>query len=163
VHARMGKSRSNHDDLAGCFLRAAGVAAIWIDEGGHIGAADVATIDDQPGRIIPPRRPLPPELSPVRMEAGCPGLARGDRTQARGDGGWARRRAHEASNCCRSSTRRGCRRQACVRENALIGELREWNAAFKEARAVEPTLRYTDFTAAKKAGMLEELARRTNG
>lgn len=48
----MGKNRSNHDDLASYFLRASGVATIWIDEGGHIGAADVATINDQPGRIV---------------------------------------------------------------------------------------------------------------
>jgi hypothetical protein len=40
------------------------------------------------------------------------------------------------------------------------GDLREMNAAFKAARAVEPSLRYADFLWAKKAAMLEELARR---
>lgn len=40
--------------------------------------------------------------------------------------------------------------------------MRDWNAAYKEARSVEPTLRYHTFIAAKKAAMLEELARRSN-
>lgn len=45
---------------------------------------------------------------------------------------------------------------------AASGELRKWNAAFKEARSVDTTLRYATFIEAKKAAMLEQLARRSN-
>lgn len=42
------------------------------------------------------------------------------------------------------------------------GEVREWNAAFKAVRSVDPTLKYRIFMEAKKAAILEELARRSN-
>ena len=55
------------DDLADYYLRVGGVAAIWIDDAGHIGATDIATTDDDPNRIIllPSLRPFQARLSPV--------------------------------------------------------------------------------------------------
>lgn len=43
------------------------------------------------------------------------------------------------------------------------GDLRDFNTAFKEARKVDPTARYTGFVAARKAALLEEMARRSSG
>jgi hypothetical protein len=39
------------------------------------------------------------------------------------------------------------------------GGLREFNAAFKAARAADPSLRYADYIEARKVGMLEALVR----
>jgi hypothetical protein len=36
------------DPLAEFYLRAAGVAAVWIDAEGHVGAQDVASIENDP-------------------------------------------------------------------------------------------------------------------
>jgi hypothetical protein len=40
-----------------------------------------------------------------------------------------------------------------------IGELKAFNRAFKEARKVDPAIRYFDYIHARKAAMLEALAR----
>jgi hypothetical protein len=47
----MGKPTRN-ELLAEYYLRAAGVAAVWIDAEGHVGAQDEASIDNAPGRIV---------------------------------------------------------------------------------------------------------------
>jgi hypothetical protein len=39
------------------------------------------------------------------------------------------------------------------------GELREFNAAFKAARAADPSVRYVDYLEARKAAMLQALAK----
>jgi hypothetical protein len=39
------------------------------------------------------------------------------------------------------------------------GELKAFNRAFKDARKVDPTIRYFDYIHARKAAMLETLAR----
>jgi hypothetical protein len=41
---------------------------------------------------------------------------------------------------------------------ASAGELRELNRAFKQARAVNPSVRYVDYLDARKAAMLEAIA-----
>jgi hypothetical protein len=38
--------------LAEYYLRAAGVATVWINAEGHVGAQDVASIENERGRII---------------------------------------------------------------------------------------------------------------
>jgi hypothetical protein len=45
------------------------------------------------------------------------------------------------------------------RRGRRAGELRELNLAFKEARAVNPSAKYVDCLEARKASMLEALAR----
>jgi hypothetical protein len=47
----MGKPTRN-EFLAEYYLRAAGVAAVWIDADGPVGAQDVASIDIDPDRIV---------------------------------------------------------------------------------------------------------------
>jgi len=47
----MGKPTRN-ELLAEYYLRAAGVAAMWIDAEGHVGAQDVASVENEPGRVI---------------------------------------------------------------------------------------------------------------
>jgi hypothetical protein len=47
----MGKPTRN-ELLAEYYLRAAGVAAVWIDAEGHGGAQDVASIENEPGRSV---------------------------------------------------------------------------------------------------------------
>jgi hypothetical protein len=42
---------------------------------------------------------------------------------------------------------------------ASNGDLREMNAAFKAARAADPSLRYPDYLGARKAAMLEASVR----
>jgi hypothetical protein len=51
IAAGMGKPTRN-GLLAECYLRAAGVAAEWIDANGHVGAQDVASIDNESGGIV---------------------------------------------------------------------------------------------------------------
>jgi hypothetical protein len=47
----MGKPTRN-ELVAEYYLRAAGVAAVWIDAEGHVGAQDVASVENEPGRVI---------------------------------------------------------------------------------------------------------------
>lgn len=153
------------DGLAGYYLRAAGVAAIWIDGDGHIGASDVATVDDQPGRIVycclrgdhfrlsyhlyewKQSVQASPEAIARKLEEMATGLSIG---LTKHHTAVARARAAVAAV------------EGAFEQMAQRGDMREINAAFKAARAVEPAIRYRDFIAAKKAAMLEEIARRVN-
>jgi hypothetical protein len=45
-----------------------------------------------------------------------------------------------------------------IEKTGAAGELRDINRAFKEARKVDPSIRYVDYLEARKAGMLEALA-----
>lgn len=47
----MGKPTRN-EQLAEYYLRAAGVAAVWIDAEGHVGAQDVASVDIDRDRTV---------------------------------------------------------------------------------------------------------------
>jgi hypothetical protein len=47
----MGKPTRN-ELIAEYYLRAAGVAAVWIDKTGHVGAQEVASIEIDPDRIV---------------------------------------------------------------------------------------------------------------
>jgi hypothetical protein len=47
----MGKPTRN-ELLAEYYLRAAGVVAVWIDATGHVGAQDVASIENEPDRTV---------------------------------------------------------------------------------------------------------------
>ena len=156
----------DQDELADYYLRAAGVAAIWIDGDGHIGATDVATVDDQPGRIVycclrgdhfhlsyhlyewKQAIQASPEAIARKLEEMAAGLSIGLTKHVT-----AVDRARAAVAAV----------EQIFEQMAQRGQMREWNAAFKEARSVEPTLRYATFIEAKKAAMIEELARRTNG
>lgn len=161
----MGRKR-DQDDLAEYFLRAAGIAAIWIDEAGHIGAADVATVDEHPGRIAycclrgdhfrlsyhlyewKQSVQASPEAIARKLEEMAGMMAVGLTKHVT-----AVERARAAVAAVEDA----------FEKMASSGGMREWNAAFKAARNVDPTLRYATFIEAKKAAMIEELARRANG
>ncbi|WP_426413315.1 hypothetical protein [Bradyrhizobium ganzhouense] len=152
--------RSNQHDLADYYLRAAGIAAIWIDEGGHIGAADVATVDDQRGRIIycclcGDHFRLSYHLYDWKqsVQVSPEAIARKLEEMAGG------RSIGLAKHVTAVARARAAVEQA-FEKMAAAGQMREWNAAFKAARSVKPTLRYAAFIEAKKAAMLEALARR---
>jgi hypothetical protein len=158
----MGNAKRN-ELLAEYYLRAAGVAAIWIDPDGAIGAQDVVSIEDEPGRIAFCCSRGAHFVLAYRLQ-----LWKQDQLQA-----------------CQSSIAVkleeladaggvGLTPHAIAVERALAavgtvnqtldgmkeaGELREINQAFKEARQVDPSTRYQDFLDARKAAMLEILAR----
>ncbi|MGY3413416.1 hypothetical protein ACVWZV_009583 [Bradyrhizobium sp. GM5.1] len=89
-------------------------------------------------------RPGKPEAIPRKLE----------------DGGRALRRPHQAPHGRGAPSRRGRGLQRGDREDGG-GELFEFNAAFKAARKVHPTIRYQDYLHARKAAMLEAAARET--
>ncbi|KJC47321.1 hypothetical protein UB31_18885 [Bradyrhizobium sp. LTSP849] len=157
----MAGKRDQHD-LAEYFLRAAGVAAIWIDDGGHIGAADVASIDEQPGRIVycclrGDHFRLSYHLYEWKqsVQASREAIARKLEEMAAGllIGLTKHVTAVERARAAVAAV------EGAFETMAQRGEMREMNAAFKATRAVEPAIRYSDFIAAKKAAMLEDLAR----
>ena len=113
--------------LAEYYLRAAGVAAVWVDAAGHVGAQDVAAIENEPGRIV----------------YCC----------KRGSHFVLAYRLYEWKKAVDDA----------IERMSLSGELRELNAAFKAARQTDPSVRYVDYLEARKAAMLEALAREGRG
>lgn len=162
VRLAIGMGRTRNHDLADYYLRAAGVAAIWIDDGGHIGAADVATIDDQPGRIIycclrgdhfrlsyhlyewKQSVQASPAAIARKLEEMAAGLSIGLTKHIT-----AVERARAAVAAVNEATDR----------MEASGGLKEFNAAFKAARKVQPGIRYQDYLHARKAAMLEAIVR----
>lgn len=156
------------DVLADYYLRAAGVAAIWIDPDGFVGAHGAATIEGEPGCIVyccergkhfalayhvnewerSQGRIPPPDVTAQQLKYIADRLQIGLTEHA-----IAVERARAAVAAVEDA----------FEKMAGTGEMREWNALFKAAREVEPSLRYSDFIAAKKASMIEEVARRANG
>ena len=154
----MGKP-TRTEQLAEYCLRAAGVAAVWIDAEGHVGAQDVASVEIEPDRIVyccergvhftlayrlyewkkgivADRSAIVAKLEQLAERGGVgitPHLVAIDRALA----------------------------AVAVVTDALTSspdELQEINAAFKAARKVDPGVRYADYLDAKKAAMLEALA-----
>lgn len=158
-------AKTRNEDLAGYYLRAAGVAAIWIDEAGHIGAADVASIDEQPGRIIycclrgdhfrlsyhlyewKQSVQASPEAIARKLEEMAIGLKIGLTKH-----GTAVDRARAAVAAV----------NAAVDRMEVTGELKEFNAAFKSARRVDPAIRYQDYLHSRKWLCWNRLAHMSN-
>lgn len=158
----VGMGRTRNHDLADYYLRAAGVAAIWIDGDGHIGASDVATVDDQPGRIVycclrgdhfrlsyhlyewKQSVQASPEAIARKLEEMATGLSIGLTKHVT-----AVERARAAVAAVNTA----------IDRMEASGELKAFNAAFKAARKVQPGIRYQDYLHARKAAMLEAIAR----
>jgi hypothetical protein len=162
----MGNCRD--DLLAEYYLRAAGVAVIWIEPDGFIGANDVARLNLEPGAIgyccaRGAQFVLAYRLQVWKQEQGArPDLATfaakiEDLAAAGGVGitehSVAIGRAREAVRTVNEALDR-------MKEN---GDLRELNQAFKVARAADPALRYGNFLHARKAAMLEAIAMKSPG
>lgn len=162
IQLAIGMGRTRNHDLADYYLRAAGVATIWIDEEGHIGATDVATVDDQPGRIIyccirgdhfrlsyhlydwKQSVQASPESIARKLEEMAAGLSIGLTKHVT-----AVERARAAVAVV----------NATIDRLEASGGMKEFNAAFKAARKVQPGIRYQDYLHARKAAMLEAIAR----
>lgn len=155
------------DILAEYYLRVAGVAAVWIDRDGLIGSEDAARLALDEGRIAYccPRGAnfvLAYRLQLWRQErdhiAAPSQDALGAQLGLLADRGGVGITPH--------ATAIGRARAAVAEVNAQLaamkkkGELRELNQSFKAARAVDRSLRYTEFFEAKKAALLEALAKR---
>jgi hypothetical protein len=159
----MGKPTRN-EILAEYYLKAAGVAAIWIDPDGH-GAQDVARLHLEPGRVAyccargahfvlayRLRMWMQEQLTVSPLPA-----AIGTKLEELAEEGGVGLTPHAIA------IERGLAAVATVNRSLDDmkgnGELRELNQAFKEARKVEPSLRYIDYLEARKAAMLEALVR----
>jgi len=162
IASGMGKPRRN-EILAECYLRAAGVAAVWIDADGRVGAQDAAKLDVATDHVVycRPRRAIRARLSAPIVDAGSAGTTRPgcDRRQAQGACRGRRGRADAALGV------RSIDRWPRLPPSRMPSELRPITAiarvryAFKVARLINPSVRYVDYLEARKAAMLDELAR----
>lgn len=159
--------RNRDHVLADHFLKAAGVAAIWIGLDGYIGADDLARVKSEPGRIVYccPRgshfvlayrlqlwkqdqfaasaATIAQRLEELAFEAGV-GLTKHS---------VATDRALQAVNAV----------EAKIEVLKQAGDMASVNAAFKAARAANPAIRFGDFMHAKKTELLEALVRHGGG
>jgi hypothetical protein len=156
----MGKPTRN-ELLAEYYLRAAGVAAVWIDAAGHVGAQDVASIENDPDRIVYCCERGSHFVLAYRLyewkkavQADPPAIAAKLEEIAEVGGvgltphAVAVERALEAVRAVNDA----------IERMSASGELRDLNQALKEVRKADPSVRYVDYLEARKAAMLEALA-----
>jgi hypothetical protein len=160
IAAGMGKPTRN-EILAEYYLRAAGVAAVWIDASGHVGAQDVASIENEPGRVVyccerGVHFTLAYRLYEWKKAVIVDQPAIAAKLEELADRGGVGLTPHAVA------IDRALAAVAAVNETidkmGSKGQLREINQAFKAARSVDPSLRYADYMEARKAAMLEALA-----
>jgi hypothetical protein len=149
--------------LADHFLKAAGIAAVYADAAGAFGAVDVVGIDTPSGWAL---------------LCCAPGKQIGIATKAaaRVGTGTGQAAALAALRSVAADCGVGLTPHQMVIQRALAavetinkriadlqknGGMKELNAEFREARKVGTTVRYRDFLHAKKAVMLEAIARRS--
>jgi hypothetical protein len=160
IPAGMGKATRN-ELLAEYYLRAAGVAAVWIDATGRVGAQDVASIEIDPDCIVYCCERGSDFVLAYRLyewkkavDVDPPAIAA--KLEDLAEVGGVGLTPHAAA------VERALAVVATVNETlekaANAGDLREINRSFKEARAVDPSIRYADYLDARKAAMLEALA-----
>jgi hypothetical protein len=148
--------------LADHFLKAAGIAAVYADDAGAIGAVDIVGIDAPPGRIFlccAPGKHI--------------GIA--TKTAARVVVGMGQADALAAVREAAAELGIGLTPLETVIQRALAavetvnqriadlqktGGMKEMNAEFKAARKAGTVVRYHDFLHAKKLAMLEAIAQR---
>ncbi len=158
---------ANRDDLlAEYYLKAAGVAAVWIDRDGLIGSQDAARLQLEEGSVAyctarGAHFVLAYRLQLWKQEndhVGPPSqAAMAARLEQLADEGGVGITPHAiAIDRARAAVAEVNARLAAMKSK---GELRELNQAFRGARAVEPSLRYEAFMQGKKAALLEALAR----
>jgi hypothetical protein len=159
--AGMGKPTRN-EQLAEYYLRAAGVAAVWIDAEGHVGAQDVASAEIDPDRIVyccerGVHFTLAYRLYEWKkgLDADPPAIAA--KLEELAELGGVGITPHQVA------LDRALAAVAAVNDTidkmGSTGELKAFNRAFKQARAIDPTIKYEAYLQARKAAMLEALAR----
>jgi len=149
--------RTRNEDLAGYYLCAAGVAAIWIDDEGHIGAADVASVKDDPGRIVycclrGDHFRLSYHLYDWKQSVQAIGRKLEEMAAGLSSGLTKHTTAVDRARAAVATVNKA------MEVMADQGELRE----FKAARKVDPAIRYQDYLHSRKAAMLEAIAREAN-
>jgi hypothetical protein len=153
--------RNRDHVLADHFLKAAGVAAIWIGVDGYIGADDLARVKSEPGRIVYCCPRGSHFVLAYRLQ-----LWKQDQFAASAASIAQRLEelAFEAGvGLTKHSVATDRALQAVMTVEAKIellkqgGELTSLNAAFKAARVANPSIRFSDFMQAKKADLLEAL------
>jgi hypothetical protein len=155
----MGKPTRN-ELLAEYYLRAAGVAAVWIDAAGHVGAQDVASVGIKPDRLVyccarGMHFTLVYRVYEWKRSVEADRTAIAAKLEDLADRDGVGLTPHAVA------VDRALAAVATVTET-LTGspdELQELNAAFKAARRADPSLRYVDYLDARKAAMLEAFAR----
>lgn len=157
--AGMGASRN--EQLAEYFLRAAGIAAVWIDEEGHIGAQDVAplTVDDGRAAFCCPRGShfvLAYRLCEWKKGTDADRFKLALKLEELAEQGGVGLTPHEiavgrALNAVATVNR-------AIETMKASGQLADFNRDFKAARKVDRTLRFHDYLHARKAAMLEAIA-----
>lgn len=158
----MGKPTRN-EILAEYYLRAAGVAAVWIDAAGNVGAQDVASIENEPDSVAyccerGVHFTLAYRLSEWKKAGGeADQAAIAARLEQLAQLGGVGLTPHHVA------VQRALAAVAAVNDAidkmGSTGELKAFNRAFKEARKVDPSIRYFDYLHARKAAMLEAMAR----
>jgi len=149
--------RTRNEDLADYYLRVAGVAAIWIDDEGHIGAADVASVKDDPGRIVycclrGDHFRLSYHLYDWKQSVQAIGRKLEEMAAGLSSGLTKHTTAVDRARAAVATVNKA------MEVMADQGELRE----FKAARKVDPAIRYQDYLHSRKAAMLEAIAREAN-
>jgi hypothetical protein len=159
----MGKPNRNAH-LAGRYLRAAAVAAVWIDADGHVGAQDVAKFEAEAGHTVYccSRGALPARLSapivmqdlPERPDQAAVAAKLEELAVAGGVGLTPHAVVVDRASAAVAAV------NVAFGKAADSGDLRDLNAAFKAARLIDPSIRYVDYLEARKAVMLEAVATR---
>jgi hypothetical protein len=157
----MGNATRN-DILAEKYLRAAGVAAVWIDADGCIGADETASLKLPEGRIayccargaqfVLAYRLQIWKQDEVWVAVGTIAAKLEEMAQMGGVGLTPHQVALDRATAAVATV------NAAVEKMSSNGELKEINRAFKEARRADPSSRYGDYLEARKAAMLEALA-----
>jgi hypothetical protein len=153
--AGMGKPTRN-ELLAEYYLRAAGVAALLIDATGHVGAQDIASIENEPDRIVYCCERGAHFILAYRYEWKKAIAAKLEEPADLGGVGLtphqiAVDRAFEAVTAVNE----------IIDKTGSTGELKAFNRACNEARKVDPAIQYFDYILARKVAMLEALPSRS--
>jgi hypothetical protein len=148
--------------LADHFLKAAGIAAVYVDASGAIGAVDVVGIDAPSGWLL---------LCCARGRQTGIAAKAAARVADRTDQAAALAALRSVAADCgvglaphRTVIQRAFAAVAAVNQRMAdlqkTGGMTELNAEFKAARKAGTIVRYQDFLHAKKMAMLEAIARR---
>jgi hypothetical protein len=161
IAAGMGKPTRN-ELLAEYYLRAAGVAAVWIDAEGHVGAQDVASIENEPGRIVyccerGSHFVLAYRLYEWKKAVIVDAQAIAAKLEELADRGGVGLTPHQIA--VDRALEAVAAVNGAIERMSASGDLRDLNQAFKEARKADPSVRYVEYLEARKAAMLEAMAR----
>ncbi len=154
---------TRNEQLAEYFMRAAGIASVWIDPDGHVGSADVVRIEREAGQVVyccgrGAHYVLGYRLWIWRQEMNFAVDQAGTATaleQLAAQGGVGI--TPHALAVSRAMDAVATVNQA-IETMTAGGQMREFNRAFKAARKVDAKLRYHDYLHARKAAMLEAIA-----